>query len=74
MKIGDRVRVKVSLRVYHHPQHRQDGIDVEGMEGEIVNIVADPQGKPITPNYPYAVKLADRFVVHLGDRELELIS
>ncbi len=74
MKINDRVRVKVSLRVYHHPQYRQEGIDIQGMEGEIVNIVSDPNGKPITPNYPYAVKLADRFVVHLGEDELELLT
>ncbi|MFN3360059.1 MAG: ferredoxin-thioredoxin reductase variable chain [Pseudanabaenaceae cyanobacterium] len=74
MKIGDRVRIKVSLRVYHHPQHRQEGIDIQGMEGEIVNIVQDPEGRPISPNYPYEVKLADRFSVHLGADELELIS
>lgn len=73
MNIGDRVRVKVSLRVYHNPAHREQGIEVKGMEGTIVKIVSDPQNRPITPNYPFEVKLADRFSVHLGDAELELL-
>jgi len=34
MKVGDRVRVKESIIVYHHPEHRNQSFDIKGLEGE----------------------------------------
>ena len=36
MKVGDRVRVKESVIVYHHPEHRNQPFDVKGHEGEVL--------------------------------------
>lgn len=33
MKVGDRVRVRTSVIVYHHPEHRNQPFDLKGMEG-----------------------------------------
>jgi len=33
MKVGDRVRVKESIIVYHHPEHRNQSFDIKGLEG-----------------------------------------
>ncbi|NTW20416.1 MAG: ferredoxin--nitrite reductase, partial [Nostocales cyanobacterium W4_Combined_metabat2_030] len=30
MKVGDHVRVKESVVVYHHPEHRGNGFDIKG--------------------------------------------
>ena len=38
MKVGNRVRVKDSVVVYHHPEHRNQAFDIKGIEGEVVNI------------------------------------
>jgi hypothetical protein len=73
MKIGDRVRVTKSIKVYTHPEHRGEAFDIEGMEGEIINIITDWHGRPISPNYPIQVQLGKKFKVHLGEPELELI-
>jgi len=34
LKVGDRVRVKESIIVYHHPEHRNQSFDIKGLEGE----------------------------------------
>ena len=39
MQIGDRVRVVTSVIVYHHPQHKKQPFDLQGLEGEIVDIL-----------------------------------
>ena len=43
MKSGDRVRVKESVVVYHHPQHKKKPFDIKGMEGTIQEIVTEWQ-------------------------------
>ncbi|AFY71855.1 ferredoxin thioredoxin reductase alpha chain [Thalassoporum mexicanum PCC 7367] len=73
MKIGDRVKINKSLKVYTHPEHRGKAFDIEGMEGEIVNIITDWNGRPISPNYPIQVQLGKKFKVHLSEAELELV-
>jgi hypothetical protein len=73
MQIGDRVRVKASVIVYTHPDHRNQPFDICGIEGEIVNILKDWQGRVISPNYPYVVKFDKKFQVHFQDAELERI-
>ncbi|MGI2903637.1 ferredoxin-thioredoxin reductase variable chain [Tolypothrix sp. VBCCA 56010] len=73
MKIGDRVRVKESVIVYHHPEHRGQGFDIKGSEGEVVQIATEWKGKPISANLPFVVKFSKKFKAHLRDNELEII-
>ncbi len=73
MKVGDRVRVKESVVVYHHPEHRGKAFDIKGIEGEIVQIVTQWQGRPVSANFPLLVQVSKKFKVHLRENEIELI-
>jgi hypothetical protein len=73
MQVGDRVRVKTSVIVYTHPDHRSQQFDICGTEGEIDSILKDWQGRTISPNYPCVVKFSPKFRIHLQESELELI-
>jgi hypothetical protein len=73
MKVGDRVRVKESVVVYHHPEHRGEGFDIKGLEGEIISIVTEWQGRPVSANLPMLVKFTQKFKAHLRESELEVI-
>lgn len=79
MNVGDRVRIKESVIFYHHPLHRNEAFDAKGLEGEIVKVLSDYQGRPISPNFPvqvvFEVEGAKRpFKAHLHTSELELIA
>ena len=74
MKIGDRVRVKESVVVYHYPQQRMQPYDIKGMEGEIAKVMHDWQGRTISPNMPIVVKFDKKFKAHLKDIELEVLA
>lgn len=72
MNVGDRIRVKESVTVYHHPSHRNQPFDLQGMTGEIVDIVREWQGRPISANFPVVIKFDDsRFRAHLKETEIE---
>ncbi len=73
MKIGDRVRVKESVVVYHHPDRKSQPHDIKGLEGEISKVMTDWEGRPISPNLPILVKFDKKFKAHLKDSELEVI-
>ncbi len=73
MQIGDQVRVKESVIIYHHPEHRNQPFDIKGMEGELIQIVKDWQGREVSANYPYLVKFSKKFRTHLGEHEIEVI-
>ena len=73
MKVGDRVRVKESLIVYHHPVHRSKALDLKGTEGEVIKIVTEWQGRPVSANLPILVKFSKKFKAHLRESELEVI-
>ncbi|GAB4228542.1 MAG: hypothetical protein Kow00121_57530 [Elainellaceae cyanobacterium] len=73
MKAGDRVRVKESVVVYHYPGHRNEAYDIQGQEGEVVALVNEWHGKPISANFPVLVKFEGKFKAHLRETELELI-
>ncbi|MCF4968520.1 MULTISPECIES: ferredoxin-thioredoxin reductase variable chain [Nostocales] len=73
MKVGDRIRVKESVVVYHHPEHRSKAFDIKGIEGEIVDIVTQWQGRPVSANLPLLVQISKKFKVHLRESEVELI-
>lgn len=72
MKIGDRIRIIESIIVYHHPEHRQEAFDLKGMEGEIINIISDWEGRPLSANLPLLVKISEKFKVHVCDNEVEV--
>ena len=72
MKIGDRIRIIESIIVYHHPEHRQEAFDLKGMEGEIINVISDWEGRPLSANLPLLVKISEKFKVHVCDNEVEV--
>ncbi|ACC79372.1 ferredoxin-thioredoxin reductase variable chain [Nostoc sp. LEGE 12447] len=73
MKVGDRVRVKDSVVVYHHPEHRNQAFDIKGIEGDVVNIATQWQGRPVSANLPVVVQFSKKFKAHLRENELEVI-
>ena len=74
MKVGDRVRVITSVVVYHHPKHKKQPFDIQGMEGEIIERVTQWQGRPVSANLPIKVRFEKKFVAHFREGELEAIE
>lgn len=74
MKVGDRVRVITSVVVYHHPQHKKEPFDIIGMEGTIIGIITEWQGRPISANLPILVEFSSKFKGHFRESELEAIT
>lgn len=74
MQAGDRVRVKESVIVYHHPEHRNEAFDIKGFEGEVTAIITDWQGRPVTANFPVYVQFEKKFRAHFQEDELETIE
>ncbi len=74
MKVGDRVRVKESVIVYHHPEHRNQPFDIKSLEGEVIALANEWQGRPVSANLPIYVQFSKKFKAHLRDHELELVS
>ncbi|BFM40085.1 ferredoxin-thioredoxin reductase variable chain [Synechocystis sp. LKSZ1] len=73
MKVGDRVRVTSSVIVYHHPQHRPEAFDLKDLEGEVLAVLTEWQGRPISANLPVLVQFDKRFKAHFRENELTLI-
>ncbi|NER06932.1 MAG: ferredoxin--nitrite reductase [Okeania sp. SIO3C4] len=73
MKVGDRVRVNTSVIVYIHPENRGQPFDLKNQEGEVIGIVNEWKGRPVSANLPILVKFTAKFKVHLKEEELELI-
>jgi hypothetical protein len=74
MKVGDRVRVKQSVIIYHHPEHRNQPFDAKGLEGEVLEIVREWQGRPVSANLPVQVQFTKKFRGHFREDELEVLS
>ncbi|MGK7944495.1 MAG: ferredoxin-thioredoxin reductase variable chain [Microcystaceae cyanobacterium] len=74
MKVGDRIRVTSPVIVYHHPAHKKQPFDIQGMEGEIIDVITQWKGRPISANLPILVKFEKRFRAHLREDEIEVIS
>jgi hypothetical protein len=74
MQVGNRVRVNSSVIVYHHPQHKQEAFDLQGMAGEVAALLTEWQGRPISANLPVLVQFENRFKAHFREMELELID
>jgi Ferredoxin thioredoxin reductase variable alpha chain len=73
MQVGDQIRVKESVIVYHHPEHRSQPFDIKGLEGEIVGVLQEWQGRPVSANYPFIIQFAPKFRTHLNDFEIEVV-
>lgn len=74
MEVGDRVRIKESVIVYHHPEHRSQPFDIQGLEGEVVAFVTEWQGRPVSANLPLQVQFSKKFKAHLRENEVEVLS
>lgn len=73
MNIGDRVRVKESVMIYHHPEHRGQAFDLKGSEGDLVQITTEWKGRPVSSNLPFLIQFTKKFKAHLREDELEVI-
>ncbi|MDC0831408.1 Ferredoxin-thioredoxin reductase variable chain [Geitlerinema sp. FC II] len=77
IEVGARVRVKESVVVYHHPEHRNEAFDVKGKEGEVLEILTDWNGRPVSANLPVNVLFfvgKKKFRAHFRPEELEILS
>ncbi|WP_343277567.1 ferredoxin-thioredoxin reductase variable chain [Kamptonema sp. UHCC 0994] len=74
MKVGDRVCIQKSVVVYHHPEHRNQPFDLKGMEGDVLAIVLEWQGRPVSANLPVQVQFNKKFRAHLKEDEVEVIQ
>lgn len=74
MEVGVRVRVQESVIVYHHPESRNQAFDLKGLEGEVVALANEWQGKPISANLPVQVQFDKKFKAHFREEELEILS
>ncbi|MDB9314005.1 ferredoxin-thioredoxin reductase variable chain [Spirulina sp. CS-785/01] len=74
MNVGDRIRVKESVIVYHHPEHKKEPFDIKGLEGEVIGILTEWQGRPVSANFPIQVKFTKKFRAHLREDEVEKIA
>lgn len=74
MNVGDRVRVTESVKLYHIPTHKGKPTEIQGLEGTVLKIVTEWQGRPVSANFPVLVKFEDpKFRAHLQEHELEVI-
>jgi len=74
MKVGANVRVIESVVVYHHPQHKKQPFDIKGMEGEIIEIITEWEGRPVSANFPILVQFDKKFKAHFKEHEVEVIE
>ena len=73
MQAGDQVKVSASVVVFHHPEHRGQGFDLQGQTGEVKEVLGDWKGRPISPTLPVIVAFG-RFKAHFRSDELEPAS
>ena len=73
MQPGDKVKVSSSVVVFHHPQHRGEAFDLIGQEGEVVTVLHDWKGRPISPTLPVVVAFG-KCRVHLRPDELTVLG
>ncbi|MEB3322267.1 MAG: ferredoxin-thioredoxin reductase variable chain [Synechococcaceae cyanobacterium] len=71
MQAGDRVTVSSSVVVHNHPQHRGEPFDLQGQQGEVVQVLHDWKGRPISPTLPVVVAFG-RYRAHFRLEELRL--
>jgi len=69
MQAGDQVRVSSNVVVFTHPEHRGAAFDLQGQQGEVVQVLEDWKGRPISPTLPVIVAFG-RFRAHFRAEEL----
>ncbi|KAL2649905.1 hypothetical protein R1flu_018033 [Riccia fluitans] len=79
VKPGSKIRVTVSVPVYH--VMKLPNLNLKGMEGEVKDYVVEWKGKTISATLPYKVHFvqevdgkAVKFFAHLRDDEFEVIE
>ncbi|GAX79995.1 hypothetical protein CEUSTIGMA_g7435.t1 [Chlamydomonas eustigma] len=77
---GARVKVTGYVKLFSVPKH-PEGLEIEGMEGEVAKDVTQFKGKVLSATLPYLVKFktdmagADvKFQAHLAEDELQLVQ
>jgi len=73
MQPGDKVKVSSSVVIFHHPEHRGQAFDLMGQDGEVVSVLNDWKGRPISPTLPVVVAFG-KLRVHLRSDELSALS
>jgi hypothetical protein len=64
---GAKVKVVKPIKVYHVPKAPASGIDLEGMEGEVIKNATLFKGKVLSANLPYVVK----FTTNVGGSDVK---
>lgn len=59
-----------SVVVYNHPQHRGEAFEMDGQQGEVVQVLSDWKGRPISPNLPVIVSFG-KYRAHFRPEELQ---
>ena len=59
-----------SVVVFNHPQHRGEAFDMEGQQGEVVQVLSEWKGRPISPNLPVIVAFG-KYRAHFRPEELQ---
>ena len=70
MQPGDKVVVTSSVVVYNHPQHRGEAFDMKGSEGDVVSVLTEWKGRPISPTLPVLVAFG-RYKDHFRGEEIQ---
>ena len=73
MQPGDKVVVASSVVVYNHPEHRGTSFALQGSEGEVVTVLTEWKGRPISPTLPVIVAFG-RYKAHFRSDELQALS
>ena len=70
MQPGDKVVVTSSVVVYNHPQPRGEAFDMKGSEGDVVSVLTEWKGRPISPTLPVLVAFG-RYKAHFRGEEIQ---
>ena len=73
MQAGDKVTVASSVVVFNHPEHRGKPFDLLGTSGEVVTVLDDWKGRPISPTLPVIVAFG-RYKAHFRADELSPLA
>jgi hypothetical protein len=72
MQAGDQVKVCQSVVVFTHPEHRGQAFDLQGLTGEVVQVLNDWKGRVISPTLPVQVAFG-KYRAHFRSDELETL-
>ncbi|WP_114994631.1 ferredoxin-thioredoxin reductase variable chain [Synechococcus sp. UW179A] len=70
MQPGDKVVVTSSVMVYNHPLHRGEAFDMKGSEGDVISVLTEWKGRPISPTLPVLVAFG-RYKAHFRGEEIQ---